>query len=191
MLDLLALSAHLPVLEFAPGETVVEEGCAARGIWVLVSGALQVRKGDVLVNTVTRPGALVGEVSLLLCTAYGATVEANEHSVMRYATDGDALLAAHPAISRMVAVGLAERSNVVTTYLADLKQQYGDAPGISMVSDVLSQLAQRQAPAAPYRPAAGPPRPPCLRGHPTRGRWLPGCRPAAARRRANHPVELA
>ena len=65
-------------------------------------------------------------------------------------------------------MGLAERLNVVTTYLADLKQQCGDAPGISMVSDVLSQLAQRQAPAAPHRPAARPPRPPCLWGNPTR-----------------------
>ena len=45
-------------------------------IWVLVSGALQVRKGDVLVNMITQPGALVGEISLLLDVAFGATVEA-------------------------------------------------------------------------------------------------------------------
>ena len=47
-----------------------------------------------------------------------------------------------------VAIGLAERLNVVTTYLADLKHQYGDTPGLSMVSDVRSQLGQRQAPSA-------------------------------------------
>ena len=41
-------------------------------------------------------------------------------------------------------MGLAERLNFVTTYLADLKHQYGDAPGLAMVSDVLSQLSQRQ-----------------------------------------------
>ena len=36
----------------------------------------------------------------------------------------------------------------MTSYLADLKNQYGDAPGLTMVSEVLSLLAQRQVPAA-------------------------------------------
>jgi CRP-like cAMP-binding protein len=148
MKDMLTLSAHLPEVEFAPGETIVQEGGSAGGLWILVSGALQVRKGGVLINTVTQPGALVGEVSVLLNTVYSATVEATERSVMRYAADGHALLSSDPAIARLVAVGLAERLNFVTTYLADLKQQYGNAPGLSMVSDVLSQLVQRQAPAA-------------------------------------------
>ena len=62
------------------------------------------------------------------------------------------MLASDPRITRLVAVGLAERLNFVTTYLADLKHQYGDAPGLTMVSDVLNQLAQRQAP--PARPGS-------------------------------------
>jgi Flp pilus assembly CpaE family ATPase len=69
--------------------------------------------------------------------------------VLRHAADGKALLDAHPAIARRVAEGLAERLNFVTTYLIDLQQQYGQAPGLAMVSDVLHELAQRQA--APVR----------------------------------------
>jgi len=148
MSDMLALSAHLPEVTFQPGDVVVREGGAAGAIWVLVSGCLRVRKGTVEVNTVSRPGALIGEISLLLGTAYGATVEASESSVLRHAVDGRALLASDPGMSMMVAVGLAERLNVVTTYLADLKHQYGDAPGLAMVSDVLNRLAQRQVPLA-------------------------------------------
>jgi CRP/FNR family cyclic AMP-dependent transcriptional regulator len=148
MNDMLALSEGLPEVTFAPGETVVREGGAAGGIWVLVSGDLQVRKGDAVVNTVSRPGALVGEVSVLLDTAYSATVEATEPSVLRYAVDGRALLTRDPAITLLVAKGLAERLNFVTTYLADLKQQYGDAPGLAMVSDVMRELAQLQGPSA-------------------------------------------
>jgi hypothetical protein len=34
--------------------------------------------------------------------------------------------------------------NFVSTYLADLKDQYGDVSGLSMVSEVLSHLAERQ-----------------------------------------------
>ena len=148
MTDMLALSAHLPEIELAPGDVLVHEGGSGDGLWVLVSGALQVRKGNVMVNTITKPGALIGEISLLLHTVYSATVQATERSIVRHSADGDGLLSSDPAITRLVAVGLAERLNFVTTYLADLKHQYGDAPGLSMVSDVLSQLAQRQAPAA-------------------------------------------
>jgi CRP-like cAMP-binding protein len=148
MSTMLKLCSHLPEVEFAPGDTVVREGGQSGSIWVLVSGALQVRKGSVLVNTVTEPGATVGEISVLLGTAHGATVVASQPSVMRHAADGRALLARDPAISRLVAMGLAERLNFVTTYLSDLKHQYGDAPGLAMVTDVLHQLSQRQGPAA-------------------------------------------
>ena len=95
-----------------------------------------------------QPGALIGEMSILLGVPDSATVEAAERCVMRYAADGEALLTGDPRIIHLVAVGLAERLNFVTTYLADLKTQYGDAPGLAMVPDVLRQLAQRQGPAA-------------------------------------------
>lgn len=148
MADILVLSAHLPEVELNAGDTLVTEGSAADGLWVLVSGALQVCKGNQSINTITQPGALIGEVSILLDTVHTATVKATERCIVRHAADGHALLSSHPDITRLVAVGLAERLHFVTAYLADLKHQYGDVPGISMVSDVLSQLAQRQAPKA-------------------------------------------
>jgi len=148
MQDMLTLSAHLPEVHYAAGEVIIAEGGASTGIWILVSGALRVSKAGSVVNTVTRPGALIGEMSVLLNIADSATVTAAEPSVLRYAEDGEALLVSDPAIIHLVAVGLAERLNFVTTYLADLKQQYGDAPGLAMVPDVLRQLAQRQGPAA-------------------------------------------
>lgn len=144
MHDMLALSSSLPAVAFASGDVVIEEGGSTGALWVLVSGALRVRKGRVVVNTVTRPGAILGEIAVLLDGLNGATVEATEPSVLRHAADGRALLSSDPRIAQLVAIGLAERLNVVTTYLADLKQQYGDAPGLTMVSDVLAQLAAAQ-----------------------------------------------
>ena len=148
---MLGLAAHLPEVELQPGDAVVREGGGSGALWVLVSGALEVRKGDVVVNTITEPGALVGEISLLLGTDHGATVQATEPSRLRYAEDGAAVLR-DPGITRIVAVGLAKRLNFVTAYLADLKDQYSDAPGLSMVSDVLSRLSQQQV--APVRPGS-------------------------------------
>ncbi len=140
---MLSLSAHLPEVEFAQGQSVVEEGGIPGSVWVLVTGALRVMKGEVPVNTITEPGAMVGEMSVLLGTLHGATVVATEPSRLRYAADGRALLLDDPSVTRLLAVSLAERLNFVTSYLADLRHQYGDAPGLSMVSDVLSQLAER------------------------------------------------
>ena len=148
MTDMLTLSAHLPEVDVEPGEVIIRDGEAGNGIWVLVSGALDVRKGGVLVNTITDPGALIGEVSVLLGTGHSATVQATEPSRLRFAADGDLLLSSDPAITRLVAVGLAERLSFVTTYLADLTHQYSDVPGLSMVSDVLSSLNQRRGPRA-------------------------------------------
>jgi len=148
MTDMLTLSAHLPEVEVQPGEVIIRDGEAGNGIWVLVSGALDVLKGGVLVNTITDPGALIGEVSVLLGTGHSATVQATQPSRLRFAADGDVLLSSDPGITRLVAVGLAERLSFVTTYLADLTHQYADVPGLSMVSEVLSSLNQRRGPLA-------------------------------------------
>lgn len=150
--ELLQRTADLPEISLAAGDTVMREGESGDGLWILVSGSLQVRKDGVLINSINRPGAAIGEISLLLDSPYSATVVASEPSIVRYATDGRAFLMSDPVVIRWIAAGLAERLNFVTTYLADLKHQYGDSPGLAMVSEVLGQLAHRQGP--PARPGS-------------------------------------
>jgi CRP-like cAMP-binding protein len=145
---MLSHSAHLPEVDLAPGEFLVTEGSASGPLWVLMSGDLSVRKGGTEINSITLPGAVIGEISVLLGQAHGASVVAASHARLRVAQDGSGFLASDPAILRLVAVGLAERLNFVSTYLADLKDQYGDAPGLSMVADVLSTLSQHPGPTA-------------------------------------------
>ena len=132
MADMLSVSDGHPEMMFNTGDVVMSEGSSDGAIWVLVSGALNVRKGDVVVGVVTEPGAMLGEVSLLLGTGHSATVQATEPSVMRRIADGNGLLTSEPEVTRQVAVGLAQRLTFVTTYLADLTHQYGDAPGLTM-----------------------------------------------------------
>ena len=145
---MLELSAHLPEITVDAGHAVVHEGGASGEIWVLVSGSLQVLKGDVAVNVISRPGAMVGDVSVLLGTDHVTTVVAMEPCRLRYAEEGRSLLLDDPQVTRLLAVGLARRLNFVMTYLADLKHQYGEAPGLSIVPDVLGQLAHHQKPEA-------------------------------------------
>lgn len=135
---------HLPLVEASTGDEVVSQGGPSGGVWILLTGALQVFKGDMAVNTITKTGAIIGEMSVLLGTDHGATVVATEPSTLRYAEDGHAFLFGDPEITKLIVIGLAERLNFVSTYLADLKHQYGDAAGLSMVSEVLSHLAEKQ-----------------------------------------------
>jgi CRP/FNR family cyclic AMP-dependent transcriptional regulator len=148
MASMLDLSAHLPEVRLPAGGVVVREGGSAGGIWILVSGTLEVRKSDVAVNILSHPGALIGEMSVLLGIHHTATVTATQPSILRHAADGVGFLRSDPVIATLVAIGLAERLRFVTTYLADLRNQYRDIPGLSMLSDVLAGLEQRQAPTA-------------------------------------------
>ena len=57
---MLTATAGHPEVMFDTGDVVMTEGGVDGAIWVLVSGALNVRKGDVTVNVVTQPGAMLG-----------------------------------------------------------------------------------------------------------------------------------
>ena len=147
-MDILDVTADLPEVELAAGDVVVREGGTSSSLWILVSGQLRVMKGDVMVNTIDHPGAVIGEMSLLVGTRHSATVEATMPTRLRFAANGNALLEHDATIARLIATGLAERLAYMTTYLADLTKQYGDAPGLAMVSSVLNELEQRKAPRA-------------------------------------------
>ena len=143
MPDLLHLSAHLPVVEMDPGHVLVHEGEASSAIWILLSGELEVLKGTTVVTGIDQPGAVIGEMAALLGTVATATVTVRTTSRLRCAAHGESFLS-DPAVMSRVAVGLAERLNRITTYLADLKEQYGDVPGTAMVPEVLNQLMDRR-----------------------------------------------
>ena len=72
----LALGPPRRRLHLAPGDVLVLEGNPSGPLWVLVSGELAVVKGGTEVNTISRPGAVIGEISLLLGHHHGATVQA-------------------------------------------------------------------------------------------------------------------
>jgi CRP-like cAMP-binding protein len=148
MVDLLQLSSHLPEVDIDSGHAILREGERTGAIWILVSGELRVRRGTTVVDWIDQPGAVIGEMGVLLGTAATASVDASEPSRLRHAANGEEFLA-DPRVTRLVAVGLAERLNLVTTYLADLQDQYGDAPEMDMVQEILRRVTDRQIRAFP------------------------------------------
>jgi CRP/FNR family cyclic AMP-dependent transcriptional regulator len=142
MVDLLQLSSHLPEVEVDSGHEIVREGERSGAIWILLSGELRVRRGTTVIDWIDRPGAVIGEMALLLDTVATASVEATEPTRLRHAANGEEFLA-DPMVTRLVAVGLADRLNLVTTYLVDVQDQYDDAPEMDMVREMLKRLMDR------------------------------------------------
>jgi CRP-like cAMP-binding protein len=123
------------------GTEVLHEGGRTGHLYVLIEGRLEVVKGDTIVATITEPGAVLGEMSVLLDTPHTATVRAAQDSVIYEIDDAASFLRQQPAVSLMIARMLAQRLNVANTYLADLKRQYaGQGNHLAMVGDLLQSM---------------------------------------------------
>lgn len=138
---LLQLAQVHPSVTFADGDTVIAAGSTASALFVLESGALDVRVGDRVIAHIAQPGSVVGEIGLLLGTPATAHVAAAGEATLRRIDDADALFTDHPGFGRHLAVVLAERLRQVTSFLGDLEDQFADRPGtLGLVPAVLTGL---------------------------------------------------
>jgi CRP-like cAMP-binding protein len=125
----------------ASGTEVLHEGGRTGHLYVLIEGRLEVIKGDAVVAVITEPGAVLGEMSVLLDTPHTATVRAAQESTIYEIDDAAAFLRKQPAVAIIIARMLAQRLNVANTYLADLKRQYaGHGTHLAMVGEVLQSM---------------------------------------------------
>jgi CRP-like cAMP-binding protein len=141
MTDLSTYADGLPRRAVAAGEALVADGDRAGTLFFLVDGALRVEKAGVAITTLTQPGACVGEMSLLLDVPVTADVVATEPSVVAVADDASRRIAEEPGLAIALARVLAQRLQLMTGYLADLKRQYaGHEGGLAMIDTVLGTL---------------------------------------------------
>ena len=123
------------------GTIVIHEGGTSGHLYVLIEGRLEVLKGDTVVASIGEPGAVLGEMSVLLDKPHTATVRAASDSTMYEFADAASFLREQPEVALLLARLLAERLNVATTYLADLSQQYGGQGNhLAMVGDLLQSM---------------------------------------------------
>ena len=81
----------------SPGDPVVHEGGRTGHLYVLIEGRLEVVKGDTVVASITEPGAVLGEMSVLLDQPHTATVRAASDSIIYEFDDAAAFLRDQPA----------------------------------------------------------------------------------------------
>ena len=136
----------LPEKTFGPDEVLLAEGKREGILYILIEGEVEVLKGDFQINTVSEPGALFGEMSVLLDIPHMATVKTLRQSRVYVVELANEFLRSHTDISYQLATLLAQRLHGITTYLIDLKRQFEDQQDhLGMVDEVLETLIHQQA----------------------------------------------
>lgn len=132
--------AVLPVETFQAGETVLARGSSTGRLLILETGAVEVVKDGVQICEVRAPGALLGELAVLLDRPHTAEVRALEVSTCRVA-DADAFLHADPAAALYVARVLAERVDAANRAMIEATRACGPVPPRGTVGRLLDRIA--------------------------------------------------
>ncbi len=141
---LLELCQGLPVWSYEPGDTVLQEDRKDGRLYVLKRGTVEVRKRDQSLLTTTMPGAIFGEVALLLRGAHSASVVAVDECEFYVAEDGEAFVVNHPELNLHIARLLAFRLQRVTFQLVELQENVAlGNPPEGRVRGVLRSLADQ------------------------------------------------
>jgi CRP-like cAMP-binding protein len=146
MAAILHLCGGVPVRDFEPGAVLMAEGARSGLLYVLAEGEVEIVKGDYQINIVSDPGAIFGEISVLLDLPHMATVRALTRCRVHEVREGAAFLQANKEIAFHLSQLLARRLHGVSTYLVDLKRQFEhQSDHLGMVDEVLETLVHQQA----------------------------------------------
>ena len=131
MVNILPLAKSHPVRSLAAGETLIEAGEAGGELYVLQSGKLSVIRDGIQIATIGEPGALIGEMSVLLGVDHSATVRAIGAAEVRVIENGIGFLEATPIVALHVATLACQRLDATSALVVQLRKQGATAePGI-------------------------------------------------------------
>ena len=134
--------AALPVVTYRAGETVLAAGTTSGRLLLLKAGAVEVVRDGTQLAQVSEPGAVFGELSLLLDRPHTADVRALEAATAFHVADAASLLTDDPATALYVAVLLARRLDATNRALIDVKGQLQTGQPRSMISRTVEKAEE-------------------------------------------------
>ena len=114
--------AALPLANYQAGETVITASSKTGRLLILRQGAVAVVKDGVDIAKVTKPGAVFGELSVLLDKPHTADVRALEVSQFHVA-DAATQFMQDPIVLLYIAAVMAQRLDAANEALIELKHQ--------------------------------------------------------------------
>jgi CRP/FNR family cyclic AMP-dependent transcriptional regulator len=148
MTELLALTDDLPTEAVPSGTALIVEGAVTGRMFVLTSGAMTIERDGVAFARIDTPGAIFGEMAVVLDQPATATVRAATDSQVRVIDDPETFLVERPGAALSILRMTAGRLDGLTQYLVDVKSQFADEDGhLGMVGEIVDVLIHHQAPA--------------------------------------------
>jgi CRP/FNR family transcriptional regulator, cyclic AMP receptor protein len=136
---------ELPEVRADPGAVLLAEGTTTGKLYVLIEGEVQVLRNEVEIATVADPGAVFGEMAILLGAPHTATVKALTPCRLHVVEDAERFLTGAPEMMRHIGKLLALRLQLATGYLADIKTQFAEhGDHLCLVDEVLESLLHQQ-----------------------------------------------
>jgi CRP/FNR family transcriptional regulator, cyclic AMP receptor protein len=132
--------AALPVATYQVGETVLAAGTTSGRLLVLKTGAVEVIKDGMRIAEVSEPGAVLGELSMLLDRPHTADVRALEATEFHVADA--ASLTYEPANVLYVTVLLARRLDATNRALTEVKRQLQTGQPLSTISRTVEKAEE-------------------------------------------------
>ncbi len=150
---MLELCADLPLQTVPAGSVIIAEGSAPSRMLILVSGHVTVQRDGVPFANIDAPGAVFGEMSVVLGRPATATVLASSEVQVRVVEQPEEFLLGRPGAALAVLRTTASRLDGLTQHLVDVKQQFAGLEGhLGMVDQILDTLVHHQG--APARPGS-------------------------------------
>ena len=131
--------AALPVVTYQAGETVIAEGSRTGRLLILTKGVVAIVKEDTEIAQVAEPGAVFGELSVLLGKPHTAEVRALETSQFHVA-NAATLFSQDPIAVLYVATALAHRLDAANHALIQLKSQLKAGQPNRVVAKTVSKI---------------------------------------------------
>lgn len=129
----------------AGAELIAQGGQAGGNIMVLKEGEVEVLRDGKFVSTIKQPGAIFGEMSVLLDRPHSATVRAVTDVQLYIINDALKVLEAHPSWLLQIARLLAQRVNTTTAQLVALRSRDDEEEDVLVLpTNVFSAWADPQ-----------------------------------------------
>lgn len=131
-----------PAKIFSAGDFLITEGGKPGALFILESGEVEVMRHGMVVATIAEPGAIIGEMSVLLDSPHSASVRARTTVMAHVVENAAAVLKKHPELTYKVAQILARRLGATTAFLVESREKLEDTADLDFLERVYDLLGR-------------------------------------------------
>jgi CRP/FNR family transcriptional regulator, cyclic AMP receptor protein len=140
--EVLAKLADHPLRVFEAGDVVLSAGSRTGRLLVLKHGVVDIVVDDVEVVRVDEPGAVFGEIAVLLDQPHKADVRAVQPSSFHVVENGEVFLDAEPGVLLYIAKVLARRLDAVNHLLIEGRSRSAEAESRGFFAELYQRLSR-------------------------------------------------